>query len=63
VTQVFTAPLNNPALKAMIPIVTPSDPGGFWPMRHGGISLGMLEWAMVVEGRTTRGFPKTKPSS
>jgi len=56
-TQVFPAVLNNPALKAMIPMVTPSDPGGFWPMRHGGISFGMLEWAMVVEGRTVRGFP------
>ncbi|MSR01552.1 MAG: CocE/NonD family hydrolase [Gemmatimonadetes bacterium] len=56
-TQVFPAILNNPALKAMIPMVTPSDPGGFWPMRHGGISFGMLEWAMVVEGRTVRSFP------
>ena len=57
-TQVFTAPLNNPALKAMIPSVTPSDPGGYWPMRHGGISLGMIEWAMVVAGRTVRGLPE-----
>ncbi len=56
-TQVFPAILNNPALKAMIPMVTPSDPGGFWPMRRGGISFGMLEWAMVVEGRTVRSFP------
>ncbi len=56
-TQVFPAPLNNPALKAMIPMVTPSDPGGFWPMRHGGISFGMLEWAMVVQGKTVRDFP------
>lgn len=56
-TQVFTAPLNNPAVKAMIPMVTPSDPGGFWPMRHGGVSFGMLEWAMLVQGRTNRGFP------
>lgn len=56
-TQVFTAPLNNPALKAMIPAVTPSDPGGYWPMRHGGISFGMIEWAMVVAGRTLRGIP------
>ncbi len=57
-TQVFTAPLNNPALKAMIPSVTPSDPGGFWPMRHGGISFGMVEWAMAVAGRTRREFPE-----
>lgn len=56
-TQVFPAPLNNPALKAMIPMVTPSDPGGFWPMRHGGLSFGMLEWAMEVQGKAVRGFP------
>lgn len=56
-TQVFPAPLNNPALKAMIPMVTPSDPGGFWPMRHGGISFGMLEWAMIVQGKAVRTFP------
>ena len=54
----FTASLNNPVLRAMIPIVTPSDPGGFWPMRHGGISFGMLEWAMVVQGRTRRDLPE-----
>ncbi len=56
-TQVLPAPLNNPALRAMIPTVTPPDPGGFWPQRHGGLSFGMLEWAMVVEGRTTRSLP------
>jgi putative CocE/NonD family hydrolase len=57
-TQVFTAPLNNPALRAMIPAVTPPDPGGYWPMRHGGISFGMVEWAMAVAGRTRRDFPE-----
>lgn len=56
-TQVFPAVLNNPAHKAMIPTVTPSDPGGFWPQRRGGISFGMLEWAMVVGGRIVRSFP------
>lgn len=56
-TQVLPAPLNNPAVRAMIPMVTPSDPGGFWPQRRGGLSFGMLEWAMVVEGRTTRRLP------
>ncbi|MEZ4588991.1 MAG: CocE/NonD family hydrolase [Gemmatimonadales bacterium] len=56
-TQVLPAPLNNPALRAMIPMVTPSDPGGFWPQRRGGLSFGMLEWAMVVDGRTTRRLP------
>jgi putative CocE/NonD family hydrolase len=56
-TQLLPAPLNHPALRAMIPAVTPSDPGGFWPMRRGGLSFGMLEWAMVVEGRTARALP------
>ena len=56
-TQVFPASRNNPALAAMIPSVTPSDPGGFWPMRRGGVVLGMLEWAILVEGRTNRGLP------
>lgn len=56
-TQVLPAHLNNPAVGAMIPTVTPSDPGGFWPQRRGGLSFGMLEWAMVVEGRTTRALP------
>jgi putative CocE/NonD family hydrolase len=56
-TQLLPAPLNNPAVRAMIPTVTPSDPGGFWPQRRGGLSFGMLEWAMVVEGRTTRDLP------
>ena len=56
-TQLLPAPLNNPALRAMIPMVTPSDPGGFWPQRRGGLSFGMLEWAMVVDGRTTRRLP------
>lgn len=56
-TQLLPAPLNHPAVRAMIPTVAPSDPGGFWPMRRGGLSFGMLEWAMVVEGRTTRALP------
>ncbi|MHB1327296.1 MAG: CocE/NonD family hydrolase [Gemmatimonadales bacterium] len=56
-TQTLPAHLNNPAVGAMIPTVTPSDPGGFWPQRRGGLSFGMLEWAMVVEGRTTRALP------
>ena len=30
-TQVLSASLNNPALKAMIPVVTPPDPGKYWP--------------------------------
>ncbi len=57
-TQVFPAPLNNPALKAMIPMVTPSDPGRYWPTRYGGVVLGMIEWLMVVDGRTRRGLPE-----
>lgn len=61
-TQVFPAPLNNPALHAMVPMVTPSDPGGFWPMRRGGISLGMIEWAILTEGRANRGLPQTDPT-
>ncbi|MCC7133528.1 MAG: CocE/NonD family hydrolase [Gemmatimonadales bacterium] len=60
-TQVLSAPLNHPALGALIPMVTPSDPGGFWPMRRGGIVLGMLEWALVTEGRTVRDVPGDHP--
>jgi putative CocE/NonD family hydrolase len=60
-TQVFPAILNNPALKAMIPMVTPSDPGGFWPMRHGAVSFGVLEWIMLVQGRTNRALPDSQP--
>jgi hypothetical protein len=58
-TQVLPASLNNPALKAMIPVVTPPDPGKYWPMRNGGLSIGMLEWAMLVDGRTIHNFPQS----
>jgi len=57
-TQVFPASLNNPALKAMIPVVTPPDPGKYWPMRNGGLYIGMIEWAMIVDGRTMHNFPQ-----
>ena len=58
-TQVLSASLNNPALKAMIPVVTPPDPGKYWPMRNGGLSIGMVEWAMIVDGRTMHNFPQS----
>ena len=58
-TQVLPASLNNPALKAMIPVVTPPDPGKYWPNRNGGLSIGLLEWAMIVDGRTMHNFPQS----
>ena len=59
-TQLLPASLNNPALKAMIPMVTPPDPGGYWPQRDGAVALALLEWALVVEGRTLRSFGEAK---
>jgi putative CocE/NonD family hydrolase len=59
-TQMLPASLNNPALKAMIPMVTPPDPGGYWPQRDGAVALALLEWALVVEGRTSRSFGEAK---
>lgn len=61
-TQVLPASLNNPALKAMIPTVTPPDPGRYWPQRNGGPSLAVLEWATVVEGQTLRSVPPEHPA-
>lgn len=55
-TQVLPASLNNPVVKAMIPSVTPPDPGRYWPHRNGAVNLGMIEWIMITSGRTDRSF-------
>ena len=61
-TQLLPASLNNPAVKAMIPTVSPPDPGRYWPQRNGGPSLAVLEWATAVEGNTLRSVPPEHPA-
>ena len=51
-TQVYSAPLNNPYLKAMMPNVTPPDPVKNIPVQYGAYALSMASWLAYTADRT-----------
>jgi putative CocE/NonD family hydrolase len=51
-TQVYPAGLDNPALKAMIPTVTPPDPNRSIPIWHGSPLPAAAAWLASVDGHT-----------
>ena len=51
-TQVLAATLKPPALAAMVPIVTPTDPDLNFPMQMGAISPSTVSWLAYVDGKT-----------
>jgi putative CocE/NonD family hydrolase len=51
-TQVYSAPLNNPYLKAMMPNVTPPDPVKNIPVQYGAYSVSMVSWLAYTADRT-----------
>jgi hypothetical protein len=51
-TQVYTAGLNNPYLKAMIPTVVPADPFRDIPYAHGVLWVTMIDWLAYLDGHT-----------
>ena len=51
-TQVYAAIENPPALKAMVPIVTPTDPDRNFPMQFGAFSPTVVSWFAFISGKT-----------
>lgn len=51
-TQVYAAIENPPSLKAMVPIVTPTDPDRNFPMQFGAFSPTVVSWFAYISGKT-----------
>lgn len=51
-TQVLAATLKPPALAAMVPMVTPTDPDINFPMQMGAISPSTVSWLAYIDGKT-----------
>ena len=51
-TQVLAATLKPPALAAMVPMVTPTDPDLNFPMSMGAISPSTVSWLAYIDGKT-----------
>lgn len=52
--QMYAAIENPPALTAMIPAVTPTDPDKSWPMQYGAISPATISWLANISGHTSQ---------
>jgi putative CocE/NonD family hydrolase len=50
--QVYAATLKPPALKTIIPIVTPPDPDRNFPVQFGAYSPATLSWLAAISGKT-----------
>ncbi|MHB1328117.1 MAG: CocE/NonD family hydrolase [Gemmatimonadales bacterium] len=50
--QLYAATLKPPALKALIPSVTPPDPDRNFPSQNGALSPMTLSWLAALSGRT-----------
>jgi len=50
--QMYAAIAKPPALKALIPIVTPPDPDRNFPVQHGAYGPATISWLAAVSGKT-----------
>ncbi|MEO7966668.1 MAG: CocE/NonD family hydrolase, partial [Gemmatimonadaceae bacterium] len=52
--QLYAAAEKPPALAALIPAVTPTDPDKSWPMQYGAISPATISWLANISGHTSQ---------
>lgn len=52
--QLYAAAEKPPALAALIPTVTPTDPDKSWPMQFGQISPATISWLANISGHTSQ---------
>ncbi len=52
--QLYAAAEKPPALAALIPAVTPTDPDKSWPMQFGAISPATISWLANISGHTSQ---------
>ena len=52
--QLYAATLRPPALAALIPTVTPTDPDKSWPMQFGAYSPSTISWLANISGHTSQ---------
>jgi hypothetical protein len=52
--QLYAAAEKPPALAALIPTVTPTDPDKSWPMQYGAISPATISWLTNISGHTSQ---------
>src|SRR6185436_10926968 len=50
--QVYAATLKPPALAAMVPMVTPTDPDRSFPMQYGAYLPSTVSWLLYINGKT-----------
>ncbi|MEO8449014.1 MAG: CocE/NonD family hydrolase [Gemmatimonadota bacterium] len=50
--QVYAATLKPPALAALVPIVTPTDPDRSFPMQYGSYLPTTVSWLLYINGKT-----------
>lgn len=52
--QMYAAVEKPPALAALVPTVTPTDPDKSWPMQFGAISPATISWLANISGHTSQ---------
>ncbi|MFN8572116.1 MAG: CocE/NonD family hydrolase [Gemmatimonadaceae bacterium] len=52
--QLYAAAEKPPALAALIPTVTPTDPDKSWPMQYGAYSPATISWLANISGHTSQ---------